>query len=307
MSSRKIHILEAPSNLGLRPLRPGHIPGVWLMPQALQKQGLVKRLNAVWAGRVEAPAYQAEADEASGFLNGPAVAAYSDLLAERLLPLIQANIFPLVLGGDCSILLGNLLALRSRGNYGLCFIDGHNDFSYPRDASRKGRYTAAGLDLALACGYGPEGLTQLRRLGPYVQESNVVALGFYDDPADAADFDTGSIYRTGIHTMEVEAVLRMGAQGAALAARRYLEALPLNGFWIHLDVDVLDQTCLPTVDSPNPRGLNWDGLVTVLKTLLSSPAACGMEVTIFDPELDPDGRYAARLVETLAAGLTDLI
>ncbi|MCE1253506.1 MAG: arginase family protein [Anaerolineae bacterium] len=306
MSTRKIHILEAPSNLGLRPLRPGHIPGVWQLPQALQRQGLAERLNAVQAGRVEAPVYQAEADALSGFLNGPAIAVYSERLAEHLTPLIQTNNFPLVLGGDCSILLGDLLALRSRGDYGLCFIDGHNDFSYPRDENRKGRYTAAGLDLALACGYGPESLTQQRGLGPYVRESNVVALGFYNDPADAADFDTDSIYHTGIHILDVEAVQSMGAPDAALAARRHLEALPINGFWIHLDVDVLDQTCLPAVDSPNPRGLDWDELAAVLETLLASPAACGMEITIFDPDLDPDGRYAARLVDVLAASFLKL-
>ncbi len=40
-----------------------------------------------------------------------------------------------------------MLALRERGRYGLCFIDGHADFCYARDPKRRGRYTAAGLDL----------------------------------------------------------------------------------------------------------------------------------------------------------------
>lgn len=44
---------------------------------------------------------------------------------------LDAGDVPIVLGGDCSILLGNLLALRRRGRHGLLFIDGHADFYQP--------------------------------------------------------------------------------------------------------------------------------------------------------------------------------
>jgi arginase len=57
-----------------------------------------------------------------------------------------------VLGGDCSILLGNLLALRRGGRAGLVFIDGHSDFRHLGN-SENGR-AAAGEDLAVACGLG---------------------------------------------------------------------------------------------------------------------------------------------------------
>ncbi|HIE3987181.1 hypothetical protein PTR15_18335 [Serratia nevei] len=30
-----MHLILTPSNLGLRPLRRGHIPGAWRVPQAL--------------------------------------------------------------------------------------------------------------------------------------------------------------------------------------------------------------------------------------------------------------------------------
>ena len=61
-----------------------------------------------------------------------------------------------MLGGDCSILLGNLLALRRRGRYGLLFVDGHADFYHP-EANPNGE--AASMDLAFATGRGPEVLT----------------------------------------------------------------------------------------------------------------------------------------------------
>ena len=54
---RSISILDAPSNLGLKPPEEGKEPGVKWMAQAIRSQGLVQRLGAIDAGKVEAPAY----------------------------------------------------------------------------------------------------------------------------------------------------------------------------------------------------------------------------------------------------------
>ena len=85
--------------------------------------------------------------------------------------------FPILLGGDCSILLGSTLALRRRGRYGLLFIDGHADFYQP-EANPNGE--AASMDLAFATGHGPELLTNLEGLRPLVRDEDVVAFGFRD-------------------------------------------------------------------------------------------------------------------------------
>src|SRR5687768_1867749 len=121
-----IALLDAPSNLGLRPPAPGRIPGVYRLPDAIRVHGLLERLGAHDAGRVPAPPYSPEPDPATGYRNGTALAAYSLALAERVEALLRAGHFPLVLGGDCSILLGDLLALRALGRFGLIFIDGHD-------------------------------------------------------------------------------------------------------------------------------------------------------------------------------------
>ena len=76
----------------------------------------------------------------------------------------------------------------------------------------------------------------------------------------------------------------------------------LKGFWVHLDADVLHESIMPAVDSPNENGITFAQLTDLLRVLLASSHAIGMEVTIFDPELDPKGGYAAPLVETLANG-----
>jgi arginase len=78
----------------------------------------------------------------------------------------------------------------------------------------------------------------------------------------------------------------------------------LDGFWIHLDVDVLDDALMPAVDYRMPYGLSWAELESVLRIAVGSSQVVGLEVTIFNPRLDPDGHLARDLVAALAAALT---
>ena len=299
---KSIVLLDAPSNLGLRPPRQGHEPGVWRLPQALRAHGLPDRVQAQEAGTVARLSYSPEANAATGFRNGPRIADYSRQLADRIGVLVDEKRFPLVLGGDCSILLGGTLALRRRGRYGLCFIDGHNDFSYARDPKWRGSYSAAGLDLALATGHGPDALTSLDRLKPYVREEDVAALGVQYDAEDNSFFDVASFRNSRITTFEADTIRARGAKKCAEKALAHVTRPELKGFWVHLDADVLHESIMPAVDSPNENGITFAQLTDLLRVLLASSHAIGMEVTIFDPELDPKGEYAAALVEALANG-----
>src|SRR6202030_1222824 len=105
-------------------------------------------------------------DTAMKVRNAAGIRGYSLQLANRIEELLGQGKFPLVLGGDCSILLGSALALRKRGRYGLLFIDGHADLLTPASSQSGG---AAGMDLALATGLGPELLTHIEGTKPYIQ------------------------------------------------------------------------------------------------------------------------------------------
>jgi arginase len=78
----------------------------------------------------------------------------------------------------------------------------------------------------------------------------------------------------------------------------------LDGYWLHLDVDILDRTVMPAVDSLSAGGLDPSELTGLLGAL--APRAIGAQVTVFDPDLDPDGGYASLLTEILATGLEQL-
>jgi arginase len=300
MENRQIVVIDAPTNLGLRPPAPGKEPGVKNLAAALRKTGLVERLRAQDTGSVPVDAYSTEPDLQIGFRNGAAVRDFTQNLATRLAPLLNGDRFVLLLGGDCSVLLGVGLALKSRGRYGLAFIDAHDDFSYARDREKyHGFFVAAGLDLALATGHGPAELTDIESRKPYFREHDVVQIGLSRTEDEKEYFAFETFDDSAITAMAVDDIKRNGAAPTGLAARKKLDAMKTDGFWIHLDADVLDGKIMPAADSPSEHGLTYAELEDILSELLSSPKAIGLEVTIFDPDLDPTGEYAAEFAATI--------
>ncbi|MFC5822042.1 arginase family protein [Nonomuraea harbinensis] len=290
-------LLDAPSNLGLRPPAPGTVPGCYKLPGALRDNGLRHRLAAEDAGCVTPPRYDRGAwQSGDGVFNAAAMAAYTVRLANRIEALLKEDRFPIVLGGDCSILLGSTLALSRRGRYGLVFVDGHDDFRHAGNSTGIG--AAAGEDLALATGRGQADLTDLEGRRPYLRDSDVVVAGIRDEETDQDELEN-----LGIPVWNVSRIRQEGAAAAAGAALAHLERAELDGFWVHLDVDVLDPGVMPAVDSPDPGGLLHDELIALLSPLLAAPACTGFQVTVFDPDLDPDGRLARELTDTLVAAL----
>lgn len=289
--------LDAPSNLGLRPPAPGREPGVGRAPEALRAAGLTARLGALEAGKVAPPHYRPERDPESGIRNVVGIARYAHALANRVEAIRAGGGFPLVLGGDCSILLGTLLALaRAQGRYGLAFVDGHADFLSPEESSSGG---AAGMDLALATGRGPAALARLAgEDAVLVRDEDVAVLGFRE-----ADHPASRRAAEALNGFDLDAVVR---EGPAAVAARAVEALAAtDGFLVHLDVDVLDPEYMPAVDSPDPGGLRPEALRALLGPLLASGRAVGLELTIFDPDGDPTGRHARTIVDVVAGAFED--
>ena len=180
-------------------------PGCYKLSWALRGRGLLAALHAEDAGAVVPPRYRAEWKPGDGDRNGDAIAAYSLRLADRVGAFLDKQSLVIVLGGDCSILVGNTLALARRGRYGLIFLDAHSDFRHPGNAD---------------------------------------AIG-----------------------------------------------------------DVVDCAEMPAADCPEPNGISFANLTTLLRQFLSSPKYAGMELTIYDPDLDADGVVAQRIVHCLREAL----
>jgi arginase len=286
-------IIEAPSILGLFP------NGVETLPDALLAAGLADRLDARRAGRVEAPAFDNRRDPQTKLLNPHGLAHYSVALAAAIEPVLDRGEFPMVLGGDCSILLGCTLATRRRGRAGLLFIDGHADFYQP-EAEPVGE--AASMDLALVTGRGPAVVTDLEGRRPLVRDEDVAALA-RRDAKEAEEHGSQRIEDTAIEVIDLTALREAGAGASMERVLRRLTSSDLDGFWIHLDADALDDAVMPAVDYRMPDGLRWDELVAILRTAIASGKALGIDVTIFNPKLDEDGAIARRFVKALGDGL----
>lgn len=296
-----IALVAAPTNLGLRPPQPSSVPGCAKAPEALREAGLHSRLveaGAVDAGVVLSGRYVDDADPAAGRVrNQDALVDHSRRLATRPEHLLAAGHSPLVLGGDCSLLVSAGLALRRRGGYGLVHIDGHTDFRHP--GNNAVCLSLAGEDLAAAVGQHWPAVANLDGLSPYFSAPDVVHIGCRDDDEHLAE--TRQLLGAVIPARQVR---EDGAEGTARTARAVVGQGHLAGYWLHLDVDVLDPEHLPAVDSPDPGGLGPKELTALLAAL--APAAIGAQVTVFDPDLDPDGRYANMLTDVLATGLGHL-
>jgi arginase len=295
-SERQIVVLDAPSNLGLRPPAPGAVPGVYKLAGALRDKRLLERLAAADGGVVVPPRYQSQWKPGDGVRNERAIERFSMRLADRVSALLDRGLFPVVLGGDCSILLGNILALRRRGRYGLVFVDGHTDFRHPGNSDAVG--SAAGEDLALVTGRG-DALANLEDRRPFVRDSDVVAIG-----VRSGDEALGELNALGITVRTADDVRRDGAAAVAHEALAHFDSDQLDGFWIHCDVDALDSAIMPAVDTPERGGLEFQHLSELLRALLTDERARGLEITIFDPDLDEDGELAGRLTRCLDDAFT---
>jgi arginase len=201
----------------------------------------------------------------------------------------------LVLGGDCGLLLGVGQALQARGRFGLVHIDGHTDFRHPGNSGDCA--SLAGEDLAAAVGlhWPAVALHDGRRI---FEPADVVHLGCRDDDEYLAEV-----------TARLPLVIPASQASASIprAADAILAVVArgeLDGYWLHVDVDVLDPGVMPAVDSPAPGGLSPDEIVELLTSL--APQATGAHVTVFDPDLDPTGAHAMLVTRCLAGGLAEL-
>ncbi|ESY23248.1 arginase family protein [Mesorhizobium sp. LNJC394B00] len=295
---RDICLVRAPSNLGLRPLEPGHVPGTWRAPQALSEAGLIESLAPGRVVDLDRPAYSTEPQPGTRLRNGPAIRRFNLDLAEIVTRALGQGEFPLIIGGDCSILLGALVAARRSGAVALIHFDGHSDFRHPGNYDVNASLgSVAGMDLALATGRGEALLAQWPGVvGPLVADDAVVQIG--ERESRDADFAWPDINATAVTRIDVFAAQELGAAGVLQKTRATLARAGCP-YWLHLDVDVLDQTVMPAVDSPGSPGIDPDELVAILSALAADQRCTGLDMTIYDPDLDPTGDLARLLVSLL--------
>jgi arginase len=204
--------------------------------------------------------------------------------------------FPLLLGGDCPVLVGALAAGRGAfGDIGLLFVDGHED-SWPPETSPTGE--AADSELGLALGFTKATLPgELAAILPLVRPEATAMLG----PRDADELSQFAVpsLRDSVWFRSSGELTGRIERDSALALAHVVAAAPR--FWLHVDLDVLSTEAMSAVDYPQPGGLSWGDVSEVTTRALAHPSCAGWSVVIYNPDLDADQRDARQIVRYIEA------
>ena len=301
VAPRPLSVLGAPSNIGIRPYDDGRLRALDRAPAVFRDLGVVARLGAIDLGDVHPPPYEDAVRPPRFVRNEQPLVRYSTELADRVAAAGAGGAFVVVLGGDCSVVVGAMMGARrlAQGNpVGLAYVDGHADFATPEESSTG---SAASMCLAMVAGHGKTALARMGGAAPLVRPKDIVLLGRRDD---ASTFGNAALGPLAVHDATWSRVRSRGVDATVADARAVLTKPDIAGFWVHVDADVLDASIMPAVDSPMPDGPDVDQLVTLVAPLVRHPKALGMQVTIYDPGLDTNGACAERLVTFLERALT---
>jgi arginase len=260
-------------------------------PTALRDAGVVEALGADDLGDV--PALRPpKRDELTGIVAFDALVDASEAIAVKVAEAVGSDRVPLVLGGDCSLLIGAIAGARRAGlRPGLVFVDGHADY-WDGESSPTGE--AADMELAILHGQGHQALAGMAPR-PLTDPARTAILGHR--PASLDEDVAAERDRVPAEVLQLDAPAVRG-MGPAAAAERALQQSTERP-WLHIDLDALDEKELPAVSYPLAQGLTWSELEELVAPVLAQ-GVCGASVADLNSDLDPDGAYASRVAEMLA-------
>jgi arginase len=153
------------------------------------------------------------------------------------------------------------------------------------------------MPVSVAIGFGPDGWRDAVG-GAGVAPSDAILLGPRDLEASLAD---GMRDPATVEGLRLRSNEDLRAEGPAWESRRAADALVATPgrYWLHLDVDVLDELVFPATDYLMPDGLSWDELLEVMTPLASTDAVIGASVACYNPEKDPGRACGRALIDAL--------
>ena len=218
----------------------------------------------------------------------------SNNLSKKLGAILDRQSFPLLLGGDCSMLVGIFSAFAQRDTeVGLIFLDGHADFQSP-ETSDSG--DPADMELAILTGRGPEKITRIAGKYPLLKDEDVVVYGIraWDQIAES------NIWVCDKKRMAESGIKSAVEEGLENFTRRNLPS------WLHFDVDVLDPEFMPVM-FPEPGGLTFEETREFLSLVRASGRIIGISIACYHPKLDIDLSAGVRLVTLISNVLSSHI
>ena len=292
---KKIALIGAPSSAA------AFLPGSEKAPAALRAAGIVERLQSVGYEVVDhgdcAPQLFADDEEHRRARNLTAIVAGLTDLKTRAEVAIKSGALVLVLGGDCAQVIGLLTgARRYYKHINLLWFDRDADLNTPA-TTPSGRID--GMVVAHIIGRGAPELVRFWGEPPLVREPDVTLFGLERLDLPEQEF----LAKSPLRHMAAADVQTKGASAAAREALTYLHA-DAHEFVLHVDTDVIAQEEFPSVNVPGSGGLNFAEVRASLSEFARHKNLLGLDIAQYNPDKDPDGSGAAKLVDLLVEALT---
>jgi arginase len=292
----RVSVIGVPSSAG------SYAAGQERAPAALRAAGLLDALRAQNlpvhdAGYLPMQLWRPDRRNALA-QNVAGVVAAARELAERLRPLFEQGDQVLVLGGDCTIALGVIAALRRNTGDSprLVYFDRGYDLNTPQSTT-DGALDWMGMAHALALPGCAEALVDAFGYRPLIEPQQVAWLGV--EPAMATEWEREQAVRLGLRVITSQAVVDDPAGSAAVA----LDGLRGGPLALHFDVDVLDFTDAPLAENTDGRntGPSLEEAALVLSTAVRDSGFRALSVAELNPTRsvgDPDA--IPRFIDVIA-------
>ena len=276
----------------------GRSGGTETAPAVLRELGLPEALGARDEGDLAVRIRGDARDPATGLLASDDVLATTTAIRAAVAASLEAGQRPFLIGGCCAELPGALAGARDSlgAPLGLAHVDGHLDL-YDGETSTTGE--AADMPIAVALGLGPAAWVEAAGGATTIPERTAL-VGFRDRAEAVADGmrQPEELVRPPLlYGADELRLVGVGETAVNLAAR--LDAA--GPYWLHLDVDVLDEVVFPATDYLRPNGLDWEELEAVLAPLVAGENLIGASLACYNPDKDPDLACGRRLVAALGA------
>jgi arginase len=277
------------------------LPGTEKAPAALRAAGLVEKLtNAGFEvsdfGDCPVRLF-ADDDEHRRARNMAAIVAGLNDLKLHAEVAIKSGALVLVLGGDCAQVIGLLTgARRYYKNVNLFWMDRDADLNTPA-STPSGRID--GMVVAHVIGRGAPELVRFWGESPLVREPDVLLFGIERLDPPEREF----LAKSPMRSVSATDVRKKGAAASTRDALAHLHT-DAREFVLHFDSDVIAQEEFAAVNVPGSGGLSFDEVRQSLREVLSQKTLIGLDVAQYNPDRDPDGSGARKLVDLLVDGLT---
>ena len=292
---KKIALIGAPSSAA------AFSAGSEKAPAALRAAGLAEKLQAAGYDVVDygdcAPRLFADDEEHRRARNLTEIVAGLNDLKTRAELAVKSGALVLVLGGDCAQVIGLLSgARRYHKHINLLWFDRDADLNTPA-STPSGRID--GMVVAHIIGKGAPELVRFWSEAPLVREPDVTLFGLERLDPPEQEFLAKSPMRH-IYAADIQ------SKGSTKVAHEALAQVHADTreFVLHLDVDVISAEEFPAVNVPGSGGLRFDDVRASFIEFMKHKNLLGLDVAQYNPDKDPDGSGAKKLVDLLVEALS---